>query len=181
MVLPLVRLLQLYGQKVLVDQRDLVYGEVWKERLAGVLRQSDRLLLFWSKTSGSSPFVAEECRLALASSGCRIVPILLDRTPLPSELQRLHGAKDLSPMFRKLRRIRMAQRVLWPSWVVLALGLAVAVPVVIFGPIEGSTLLILSFVVWLVGLAPWFFLLHQWLLARSQVLYRTVAVRLGEV
>lgn len=180
LVLPLTRLLRASGQKVFIDQQDLEYGGDWKEQLAQAIVQSGRLLLFWSKYSESSPFVAEEWRLALAISECNIVPVLLDRTPLPPELERFHGTADMAPLFRALRRMRVMQVLLWLSWIVLAAGLAAVMPVVmVLGPVEEMALVVLNLVPWLVFLALPVFALRQYSLARSRRLYHRLAESLG--
>jgi hypothetical protein len=121
LVTPLTRLLRASGQKVFLDQEDLEYGGNWKRQLERAIAQSDRFLLFWSKTAKSSRFVAEEWLLALEQPECAIVPILLDRTPLPRELRRFHGTADLEPLFQSLRSGHLFRRVLWLTLLPIAL------------------------------------------------------------
>ncbi len=180
LVLPLTMLLRASGQKVFIDQQDLEYGGDWKEQLARTIGQSDRLLLFWSKYSESSSFVAEEWRLGLSTPGCSIVPVLLDRTPLPPELQRFHGTADIAPLFQTLRHMRVMRGLLWLSWIVLAVGLAVVMPVImVWGPVEELALIMLNLVPWLVILGIPVFVLRELSLAQSRRLYHRLAESLG--
>jgi hypothetical protein len=199
LVLPLTRLLRASGQKVFLDQQDLEYGGDWKSQLARTISQAERLLLFWSKSSESSPFVAEEWRLGVATPGCSIVPVLLDRTPLPPELQRFHGTADLAPLFRTLRHMRLMRGVLWLSWAVVALGSAVAIALVLVflrvksvpvpvgpgrpGPVDALDPILLprlaELAVWLMIPVIALFLLHQVSLRRTRKLYQRIAGRLA--
>jgi serine/threonine protein kinase len=104
LVLPLVSLLRASGQKVFVDVQDLQYGEDRKAQVVEAVRRARRFLLFWSKSSLSSPPVREQWELALATPGCGVVPVTLDRTSLPPELACFHGTGDLAPLFETLRR-----------------------------------------------------------------------------
>jgi hypothetical protein len=184
LVAPLARLLRASGHKVFMDQDDLIAGGDWKCQIEQAIKQSDRFLLFWSKSTKPSPFVTEEWRLALEKPGCIIVPILLDRTPLPQELHRFHGTEDLQPMFQSLLRIRMLKRVLW--LVVLPLTLMTcSVPFFLFGrmlapqggpktvphPVTGPVLAFLGLVV-LVVLASVLLVFLVW----TRRLYKKIAM-----
>jgi serine/threonine protein kinase len=188
LVLPLVSLLRASGQKVFVSIQNLEYGADRKARVAEAVRQSKRFLLFWSKSSQVSSLVGEECELALATAGCGVVPVLLDQTPLPPELERFHGTADLAPLFRTLRRRRFTRRFLWLSWVVLAVILAIAMPMVylrawptvqVHGAIEDFASFLLNLVPWLVVLAVPVFILWGLSLLRSNLLYRKAMKGLG--
>lgn len=126
LVVPLTKLLRASGHEVFLDQENLNYGEDWKEQLGRAIGRADRFLLFWSRNTEASPYVAEEWKLALRTPGCKIVPILLDGTPLPPELQRFHGSADLAPLLKALRSTQFVSGVLGRWWVVLACGVAVA-------------------------------------------------------
>jgi serine/threonine protein kinase len=154
LVLPLVRLLKASGQQVFVDVQDLEYGEDRKIQVAEAIQQSRRFLLFWSRSSQSSPLVREEWQLALATKGCGIVPVVLDQTPLPAELEGFHGTADLAPLFHVLERRKAMRRWLWLSWSVLAAILAFAVAGMLhsLGPIEILQELLFLLPIWLVSL-----------------------------
>jgi serine/threonine protein kinase len=181
LVLPLVSLLRASGQKVFISVQNLEYGADRKAQVAEAVRRSKRFLLFWSKSSQVSSFVGEECELALASPGCSVVPVLLDRTPLPLKVERLHGTGDLAPLFQTLRRTKLMRRLLWLSWVVLAVILAIVMPMMVLtlGPIEDSAFFLLNLVPWLVILVVPVLILWLLSLFRSHLLYRKVVKRLG--
>ncbi len=152
-VLPLVKLLRAAGQDVFVDMHDMEYGKDWRQQITNAINQCDRLLVFWSVSSQNSEAVKEECNLA-ASLGRTVVPVLLDKTPLPAELERFHGTGDLTSIFSSLLKTKTYRRFLWLSWVVTAAILAIFVRVVaVFGPVEDFALFIMNFIAWLIPLA----------------------------
>src|SRR5262245_8657870 len=85
----------------------------------------------------AASFVGEECDLALATSGCVVVPVLLDGTPLPTELGRFHGTADLAPLFQTLARRKLLRRLLWLTWLLLAIILAAITMPIIYKTSEG--------------------------------------------
>jgi hypothetical protein len=87
------------GDRYLIDQKDLRSGEVWSERLQGMIREADVFQLFWSRNAMQSPFVEKEWRYALAlgrESFIRPVywedplPELPEKNLPPEDLRRLH-------------------------------------------------------------------------------------------
>jgi hypothetical protein len=88
------RLLQAGGARVFQDVRDIAFGAPWKEALQEAIAKCERVLVFWSAAAASSEWVEREWRLALAL-GKRVVPMLLDATPLPEPLGALQGLPDL--------------------------------------------------------------------------------------
>jgi serine/threonine protein kinase len=121
LVRPLVSLLRASGQNIFVHSQHLEYGKDRRAQVVEAVKRSKRLLLFWSGSSKASSLVTEVWQLALATPGCRIVPVLLDQTPLPAELERFHGTDELTSLFQILRKRRIATRLLS---VVLAVILA---------------------------------------------------------
>lgn len=91
------------GQNAFLDEHSLQPGEDYKQQIADTIQKADRLMLFWSKSAANSTHVADEWRLALVTPTCKIVPVLIDDTPLPNELQHLHGVASLGRMFRLAR------------------------------------------------------------------------------
>ena len=82
------------GATVFQDVVDIEYGSDWQEALARAIRQCERVLVFWSLAASTSEWVEREWRMAL-QAGKRIVPMLLDKTPLPEELSRFNGMPEL--------------------------------------------------------------------------------------
>jgi hypothetical protein len=60
-------------------------GEPWRATVAGWIRDAKTILILWSANAANSAELAPEWRMALAS-GARVVPIMLDATPMPAEL-----------------------------------------------------------------------------------------------
>ena len=80
-----VDLLRAGGVKVFYDVAGIDPGEDWKAALYKALANCERVLVFWSEASAASEWVQREWRYAL-QLGKKIVPTLLDLTPLPVEL-----------------------------------------------------------------------------------------------
>jgi hypothetical protein len=80
-----VDLLRAGGVKVFLDVVDIDYGERWRDALAKALQRCERVMVFWSRAAAASEWVEREWRYAL-ELGKKIVPTLLDPTPLPAEL-----------------------------------------------------------------------------------------------
>lgn len=78
-------LLRAGGVLVFIDVRDIAYGERWRDVLRESLLRCERVLVFWSAAARVSEWVDREWRFAL-ELGKKIVPTLLDPTPLPTEL-----------------------------------------------------------------------------------------------
>lgn len=69
---------------VLIDA-DIRPGEAWRQTVAGWIANARTIFILWSAAAAQSIEVGAEWRQALAS-GARVVPIMLDWTPLPGEL-----------------------------------------------------------------------------------------------
>lgn len=65
-------------------------GSRWRPTIAGMLLAAQTVLVFWSASAAASPEVAAEWRIALAGPA-RVVPVLLDDSPLPAELAALQA------------------------------------------------------------------------------------------
>ena len=84
-VLPDVELLRAGGVRVFMDVRDIEYGERWHAVLKRAIDTCERVIVFWSAAAKISEWVEREWRMAV-ERGKKIVPTLLDDTPLPQEL-----------------------------------------------------------------------------------------------
>ena len=73
-----------------IDFRDTPPGMPWQETHAEVIRRAVVLVLCWSKHAANSEHVAREWRLALEAR-VKIIPVLMDDTPLPEELSHIHA------------------------------------------------------------------------------------------
>src|ERR1043166_3304149 len=79
---------------VFLDKANLVPGDRWRMRVDDAISSSAVFLLFWCQHSAASKAVEKEYRLAVCAQK-RIVPVLLDITPLPAELREFQWV-DLS-------------------------------------------------------------------------------------
>lgn len=79
----LARLAAIYGP-VWTDA-DIRPGDPWRAAVGGVIRRADVVLVVWSAAAASSTEVGAEWRQALAA-GRRVVPVVTDASPLPSDL-----------------------------------------------------------------------------------------------
>lgn len=76
-------LVQTYDQ-VRTDA-DIRPGDPWRQTMAGWIMNARTVIVLWSAAAAASAEVAPEWRMALAA-GARVVPMMLDATPLPPEL-----------------------------------------------------------------------------------------------
>lgn len=82
------KILEQHKVRTFLDQHQIVAGQVLKDRLGLGLIWCEKLLLFWSKHARQSEFVQWEWRRAQFLMK-EVVPYMLDRTPLPSELNEI--------------------------------------------------------------------------------------------
>ncbi|MBI3269346.1 MAG: protein kinase [Planctomycetes bacterium] len=87
--------------------RDLVHlrtGEVWDDRLKGMIEQADVFQLFWSRNSMGSPYVRMEWEHALGLNRLHFIRPVYWEDPLPAD-----PARDLPPdCLRQLHFERLA-------------------------------------------------------------------------
>ncbi|HSK77304.1 MAG TPA: toll/interleukin-1 receptor domain-containing protein [Thermoanaerobaculia bacterium] len=98
-VLEFERYVKTLGHRYLIDRSHLRAGEVWDERLQGMIREADAFQLFWSRNSMRSEFVQKEWSYALSLKRDSFVrptyweeplPEMPDRGIPPPELKKLH-------------------------------------------------------------------------------------------
>lgn len=102
-VLPLVSVLKAAGNDIFIDIQDMKYGKEWDVQISDAINKTERMLIFWSRFSDLSSEVEKEWKLCLKTPNCRIVPILLDKTPLPSTISKYHGTNELQPLVNKIK------------------------------------------------------------------------------
>jgi hypothetical protein len=110
LVHPLVHLLRASGQSVFIDVENIDYGYDWQSALGKAIKESDRFLLFWSKASLGSEYVRCEFETAIKTPSCKIVPVLLDNTPLPAVLSRFQGVGDLDFLMNAIAKQKILHR-----------------------------------------------------------------------
>lgn len=85
-----VELLEAGGADVFRDLDDIQYGDRWEDVIRTKLAEAERVLVFWSTHAQLSEWVSREWTIAISMQK-RVVPILLDQTPLPRELGQFHA------------------------------------------------------------------------------------------
>lgn len=84
-------------------------GEPWFEQIVAQLDQGASLFVFWCHHSVLSDQVKREYRCALSKLN-RVVPVLLDDTPRPQELSRLHPVDLRASVRHRKARLGTARR-----------------------------------------------------------------------
>jgi TIR domain len=84
-VRPVVQLLRVTESKVFLDIDSITPGERWQEELERSLAQADKVCVFWCLHSNASEWVEREWQYAHKKNK-KIIPLLLDSTPLAPEL-----------------------------------------------------------------------------------------------
>lgn len=88
-----VELLEAGGADIFRDIDDIQFGDRWEDVIRAKLAEAERVLVFWSQHAQVSEWVQREWSIAL-SMHKRVVPILLDQTPLPTELGQFHALSN---------------------------------------------------------------------------------------
>lgn len=118
-VYPLVELLRTTGAEVFLDIDSIEYGEQWEKVLEDSVRAAGRFLIFWSKNAAQSEYVKREYLLAKKVE-VRIIPVLIDDTPLPPVLAQFQALTDLPPLLDRLEKTPPTEQRFSPgSWKIL--------------------------------------------------------------
>ena len=72
------------------DQESVYAGQNWPKAIGEAIADNDFLLLFWSERAKNAHFVEFEWSTAIALRK-QILPIFLDKTPLPPSLSAVNG------------------------------------------------------------------------------------------
>ncbi len=85
LVNPLVQLLQVANRYVFLDFRDIEPGDKWEQDLLPALKRSKKVVVIWCIHASRSEWVLREVEIAVRGKK-RIIPVLIDDTPLPENL-----------------------------------------------------------------------------------------------
>jgi len=85
LVAPVVRLLRVNRSLVFQDSDRIPPGQRWRGEIAKALAKSNLVVVFWCHHASGSNEVSKEWRAAIELAK-DLLPLLLDSTPLPSEL-----------------------------------------------------------------------------------------------
>jgi TIR domain len=94
-VAPLRDALRQLGYRVFFDTQSIDPGEQWKQRLERSIQASRTLVLCWSQNTRGSEYITFEYSRAEALHR-RVLPWLLDKTPLPAMLE-IQGVTATDP------------------------------------------------------------------------------------
>lgn len=101
-VIGIVSILEALHHDVFFDERSIVSGERWESKLLDSLRDSDVLVVFWTRHAARSKWVEKEYELFGREYPDRpIVPVLGDPTPLCLALAN-RQATDFCPLINEL-------------------------------------------------------------------------------
>jgi len=87
-------LLRASGVSVFLDVSSLEYGSDWRTQVKEAISSADKVLLFWSAAASGSRWVLMEVQVAHRLRKI-VVPVLLDRHPLPRKLAHVHAVTEL--------------------------------------------------------------------------------------
>ena len=121
-------LLRAGGARVFIDVQDIEAGSPWEPALESALAKCERVMVFWSRAAKGSTWVDREWRTALRL-GKRVIPALLDDTPLPRELAALQGISRSSDSVGVANRM---PKLLGAAW----LGAAVVAAAVVWATLR---------------------------------------------
>ena len=106
------KLLAIPSQALIYWDGDFTPGDDWFEHIAALIRDTDQLLVFWCSHAAQSPNVRREYEYGL-SIGKRVVPVLLDDSPLVAAFVGLQMV-DLREAIGHTRDERKWFSLLWP-------------------------------------------------------------------
>ena len=87
---PIVKLLRTTGTKIFRDEDSIEPGEEWRVAISESIEDARSVLVFWCEHSSESTEVRREWRQAV-DAGKRVIPVMLDETPLDEVLARFNG------------------------------------------------------------------------------------------
>jgi hypothetical protein len=90
LIVPLVDLLRVTDARVFRDRESIRAGDAWWPAIESAIAQSTECLVFWCEHAASSAAMSREMDLAIRLSK-RLVPILMDDTPLDGRLRELQA------------------------------------------------------------------------------------------
>ena len=82
LVAQLVKLLRAMGRSVFRDEDSIEAGARWRQELADSIHAASHVVIFWCEHSATSGEVKSEVDLAAEDAEKRLIPVLLDSTPL---------------------------------------------------------------------------------------------------
>jgi len=166
---PLIRGLVM-DSSVFVDTHELRSGERWETQLRQAIAACDVFVVVWSWRARESKWVHEEVQLAItradASGAPRIIPYLIDHTPLPQDL----AAYEAVSAIRK-----DAAGSAWFEILATTIVVAGLLSAAIFAKVRGRTQLLP-----LIGLlAAWIAIFSFWALRGARAPWADVSASTG--
>jgi hypothetical protein len=90
LVVPLVDLLRVTKTQVFRDRDDIAFGDQWRPTIDAAIESATVCLVFWCEHASRSAQMAREIDMAI-DLGKRIVPVILDDSPLDRQLEIFHS------------------------------------------------------------------------------------------
>jgi hypothetical protein len=106
-----------------IDIHNINFGEKWLPALEKAISESEKFYLFWSKNSNKSEFVQKEIELVNKKDDPVIIPIILDRTPLPEKVSEYNGFEYVKNEYDELRKVEKSKNFYKISTYVLSIAL----------------------------------------------------------
>ena len=132
LVKPVVGLLRATKDLVFQDGDSIRPGNRWREQMEEALHVAHLVILFWCYHSSRSTEVRKEYEFAL-STGKHMLPVLLDKTPLPEQLNEFQWVD-----FRQL--VRLGHRS-FKRWLAIAAAVSVLMMVGFLGVVLAPVLM----------------------------------------
>jgi hypothetical protein len=123
LVTPLVKLLRIGDRLVFQDVTSVELGSEWEPAILEALNRATFIIIIWCCHAAISEWIRKELNLSI-DKGKSIIPVRIDKTPLPDELGRFQGL-DLSEEINHRARAGIAHGLLTFALLV-ALALLVA-------------------------------------------------------
>jgi hypothetical protein len=106
LVYPVVKAMRVTGEEIFLDVDNIKLGEDWNQSLEDAILSSRAFALFWSFASSRSELVSKEWTYAIQIGKANIIPLMLDRTPLPEELKYREGVSELATIYQQVKLFR---------------------------------------------------------------------------
>lgn len=98
----LTALLRTFGQRVFLDVQNIRLGRNWSATIFEAARNSRAMIVLWSRSARQSSFMPREW--AMAAPNCAMIPVRLDKSPLPPQLEGYQALTGLGGAERIMSR-----------------------------------------------------------------------------
>ncbi|WP_373494428.1 toll/interleukin-1 receptor domain-containing protein [Aquiflexum sp.] len=99
----LVNICKTQNIKVFIDIESINFSEKWFPALEKAINESEKFYLFWSRNAFQSENVLNEIELVSKKESPVIIPIIMDKTPLPEKISEFNGFEYIKNEYDELR------------------------------------------------------------------------------